>query len=203
MNGRRGWTLDGSDPVAGPDPSPSVDDLSDLLEIGWAETNQLPYSLLWRAIKHEIQQTCIDAGIGILRYSALAQGLLTGKFSRPDEVPEGRARISLFSTHRPQARHSEPGCEDEMFAAIERIRTICSGIGQLMANVGLTWLLHQPGVASVVAGARRPEQIQQTVQAVNLVLSPEIVEQLAQATEEVKLAIGTNPDMWQAESCFR
>jgi myo-inositol catabolism protein IolS len=180
-----------------------VGDLSDLLEIGGTETNQLPYSLLWRAIEYDIRQACVDAGIGILCYSTLAQGLLTGKFSSADQVPEGRARIRLFSSDRPQARHGEPGCETVLFAALDRIRAICDEIGQPMATVALAWLLQQPGVTSVLAGARRPDQIQQTAQAANLTLSPDVVERLAHATEEVKLTMGPNPDMWQSTSRFR
>jgi myo-inositol catabolism protein IolS len=180
-----------------------VQDLSDLLEIGWAETNQLPYSLLWRAIEDEIQPRCVDAGLGVLCYSTLAQGLLTGKFSSPDEVPAGRTRIRLFSSERPDSRHGEAGCEAEVFAAIDQIRTICEEIGQPMATVALAWLLHQPGVTSVIAGARRPGQIRQTAQAADLALSPDTLGRLAEATEAVKRCAGRNPDLWQSRSRFR
>jgi myo-inositol catabolism protein IolS len=180
-----------------------VEDLSDLLAIGWVETDQLPYSLLWRAIEYQIRQKCVDGGLGILCYSPLAQGLLTGKFSTPDEVPEGRARIRFFSGDRPLARHGEGGCEAETFAAIERIRRICDRIRQPMAQVSLAWLLQQPGVTSVIAGARRPDQIKQTAQAADLELSSDIVGELTAATEEVRRILGPNPDMWQSESRFR
>ncbi len=180
-----------------------VGDLSDLLSCGRVETNQLPYSLLWRAIEYQIRQTCVDDGIGILCYSPLVQGLLTGKFSSAEEVPEGRARIRLFSGDRPQARHGGAGCETEAFAAIERIRHICIEIGEPMARVAIAWLLHQPGVMAVIAGARTPDQIQQTAQATDLNLPSEIVNELAEATGEVKRVLGPNPDMWQSESRFR
>jgi myo-inositol catabolism protein IolS len=180
-----------------------VQDLSHLLKVGWVETNQLPYNLLWRAIEYEIRQKCIDEGVGILCYSSLAQGLLTGKFSSPDEVPEGRARTRHFSKDRPQTRHGEAGCEPEVFNAIEQIRRICDEIGQPMAAVALAWLLHQPGVTSVIAGARRPDQIKQTARAADLELLPEIIAALAEATEGVKQKMGPNPDLWQSESRFR
>jgi myo-inositol catabolism protein IolS len=180
-----------------------VQDLSDLLEIGWVEANQLPYSLLWRAIEYEIQPKCVDAGLGILCYSPLIQGLLTGKFTSPGEVPEGRARTRLFSGDRSQARHGEAGCEAETFAAIEGIRRISDESGEPMAKVAVAWLLHQPGVTSVIAGARQPHQIEQTAQAADLELTPEIVDRLAKATDKVKHAMGLNPDMWQSESRFR
>ena len=180
-----------------------VNDLSDLLELGWFESNQLPYSLLWRAIEYEIQQKCVDKGVGILCYSSLAQGLLTGKFTAPDEVPEGQARTRCFSKDRPQVRHGEAGCEAEAFVAIKMIRRISEEIGQPMAKLAIAWLLHQPGVTSVIAGARRPDQIQQTAQAVDLKLSAETIAALTEATEEVKRVVGPNPDMWQSESRFR
>jgi len=180
-----------------------VQDLSHLLKTGWVETNQLPYSLLWRAIEYEIKQKCMDEGLGILCYSPLAQGLLTGKFSSLNEVPEGRARTRLFSSDRTQARHGEAGCEPEVFTAIEQIRRICDDIGQPMAKLAIAWLLHQPGVTSVIAGARKPDQIRQTAQAADLELSQETIAVLAEATEEVKQKMGPNPDLWQSESRFR
>jgi myo-inositol catabolism protein IolS len=180
-----------------------VGDLSELLTLGGAESNQLPYSLLWRAIEYGIRQKCIDAGIGILCYSPLVQGLLTGKFASPDEVPEGRARTRLFSTDRPQARHNEVGCETEVFSAIEKIRHVCAEIEQPMASVSLAWVLHQPGVTAVVVGARQPHQIEQTAQAADLELSTAVVDKLTAATDEVKQALGPNPDMWQSKSRFR
>lgn len=180
-----------------------MQDLSHLLKVGWIETNQLPYNLLWRAIEYEIRQKCVDEGTGILCYSSLAQGLLTSKFSSPDEVPEGRARTRHFSRDRPQTRHVEAGCETETFAAIEKIRRTCQGIGQPMAKVALAWLLHQPGVASVIAGARNPNQIMQTAQAADLELFSEAISELTEATEEVKQILGHNPDMWQSESRIR
>ena len=180
-----------------------VGDLSDLLKIGRTETNQLPYSLLWRAVEYQIRQQCVDERIGILCYSPLAQGLLTGKFGSPDEVPAGRARTRHFSKARPQVRHGEAGCEAETFAAIEKIRAMCAEIHRPMAQVALAWLLHQPGVTAVIAGARNPDQIRQTAQAADLELSPETVGELTEATEPLKRILGPNPDMWQSESRFR
>jgi myo-inositol catabolism protein IolS len=180
-----------------------AEDFSDLLEIGWVETNQLPYSLLWRAIEYEIQPRCVETGVGILCYSPLMQGLLTGKYATPDEVPAGRTRTRLFSGDRPKARHDEAGCEAEAFAAIEEVRRISGEIDEPMAEVAVAWLLHRCGVTSVIAGARRPGQIRQTARAADLALSPGVVDRLTEATEAVKRILGSNPDMWQAESRFR
>ena len=103
-------------------------------------SNQLPYSLLWRAIEYDIESLCIEKGLGILCYSPLAQGLLAGKFFDPDSVPEGRARTRWFSSDRPQTRHGEPGEEERTFATLEKIQEISDGLHQPMARLALDWL---------------------------------------------------------------
>jgi aryl-alcohol dehydrogenase-like predicted oxidoreductase len=179
-------------------------DFTELLEVGDVATNQLPYNLLWRAIEFEIQPICVEHKVGILPYSPLMQGLLTGKFGSPDEVPESRARTRHYSSEkRAQTRHGESGQEVETFAAVERIRGICDRIGAPMAQVALAWLLAQPAVTSVLAGARHPRQITENAQAAELELSDEIVAELTAATDELKQRFGPNPDMWQSEENSR
>jgi aryl-alcohol dehydrogenase-like predicted oxidoreductase len=178
-------------------------DLTDLLSISYPQTNQLPYNLLWRAIEFDIQQKCVDEGIGILCYSVLMQALLTGKFASPDDMPTGRARSRHFASSRPGARHSEDGCETETFAAIEAVRQISQKIDQPMANVAMAWLLPQPGVTSIIVGARTPDQIERNVAAVDLELSSDVIAELNEATDDLKQILGLNPDMWQSASRFR
>lgn len=180
-----------------------VRDLSDVLANGECQANQLPYSLLWRAIEYDINQQCIQHGVGILAYSPLAQGLLTGKFQTADEVPEGRARTRHFSKDRPFTRHSEDGCEREVFTTIGSIHRICERLQQPMTRVAVAWVLHQPGVVSVVAGARRPDQINQSVQGGDLELPSYVIDELNEATDDLMLKVGPNPDLWQSESRFR
>jgi aryl-alcohol dehydrogenase-like predicted oxidoreductase len=180
-----------------------VRDLSDVLANGECQGNQLPYSLLWRAIEYDITQQCIQHGVGILAYSPLAQGLLTGKFRTADEVPEGRARTRHFSKDRPFTRHSEDSREREVFTTIDSIHRICERLQQPMTRVAVAWVLHQPGVVSVLAGARRPDQINQSVQAVDLELPSQVINELNEATDDLKLKLGPNPDLWQSESRFR
>ncbi|GAH86096.1 unnamed protein product, partial [marine sediment metagenome] len=136
----------------------------------------------------------------ILCYSPLAQGLLSGKFDSPDQVPEGRARTRHFSKNRPQTRHSEEGCEKESFATIRKIKRICDELDQPMAVVSLSWLLARESVTAVLAGARRPDQIEQNVKGASLKLLPQTIDRLSKVTEELKLKLGPNPDVYQTES---
>ena len=179
-----------------------IGDLADLLVLGRPATNQLPYSLLGRAIEFEILPKCAAAGVGVLCYSPLAQGLLAGRFAAPGDVPDGRARTRHFSGARPYARHGEPGCETETFEAIDRVRAISRSIDQPMSNVSLAWLTQQPGICSVIAGARNPAQIRQTARAGELVLESEVVSDLTQATQDVQRLLGPNPDLWQSTTRY-
>lgn len=178
-------------------------DLQDLLDAGRCEVNQLPYNLLWRAIEAEIMPLCREHDISVTCYSPIAQGMLTGKFDSPDEVPDGRARTRHFSSDRPQTRHGEPGCERLTFESIARIREIADGLGRPMAEVALAWLIAQPGVASVIAGARNAEQMTQNAQAMQTPLPADAIQALDAATRDLKRELGSDPDMWQSTSRYR
>jgi len=173
-------------------------DMPDMLAHGRFESNQLPYSLLWRAIEFDIQPQCHDANIAILPYSPLNQALLTGRYKNADEMPPSRTRTRHFRGDRKDSRHGQAGCESEVFKTVEAIRQICADINQSMVHVALAWLLHKPGVTSVLAGARNRDQIHSNATAANLSLSPETIDRLDATTEELKQKFGTDPDMWQS-----
>jgi len=172
-------------------------DLTEALASGALVSDQMAYSLLWRAIEFEVVAQCVKHDLAILPYSPLMQGLLTGKFRTVDDVPEGRARTRHFSQARPQAVHNEVGCERETFEAIERIRDVCARIGHPMAHVSLAWLLAQPAVVSVLAGARSPEQVKQNARAAGVSLGSDILQELSEPTEDLKQKLGSNSDLWE------
>lgn len=173
-------------------------DLEALLQVGRVEVNQLAYSLLFRAIEYEIVPVCMENHVSIAAYSPLLHGILTGKFASLDEIPDARARTRHFSSaRRPLTRHGEPGAEAETAEALRRIRDICDQAGLPMAQVALAWVLAQPGVATVVAGARSPEQVRANAEAASLKLSEDVLEALREATDPLKAKLGPNADMWQ------
>lgn len=178
-------------------------DLTELLAVGRCEVNQLPYSLLWRAIEHEIAPICVANTLSITCYSPIAQGLLSGKFRSADEVPEGRARTRHFAGTRPQARHGEPGAEALTFATLSTLRRIAAEAGLPMEQMALAWLTTRPGVAAVLVGARNAAQMRSNAAAMHAALSPATVAALDAATEALKQQFGTNPDMWQSQSRYR
>lgn len=178
-------------------------DMPDMLQCGRYDANQLPYSLLWRAIEFDIQPQCVERNIGILPYSPLNQALLAGRYSNADEMPYQRTRTRHFRPDRRDSRHGKPGFENETFAAVAAIREICADIGEEMAHVALAWLLHKPAVSSVLAGARNAQQVESNAYAGNLTLSDETMRRLDAATDELKRKLGPDPDMWGTGSDSR
>ncbi len=165
-------------------------------------TQQLPYSLLWRAIEFEIVDECDRQGVSVLPYSPLLQGLLAGKFRSVEEIPSPRKRTRHFSSAHPDTVHGEAGQEEETFAAVQRIEGICRELGQPMAQVAIAWLLRQRRVASVIAGARTPGQVRDNAAAGRLRIPDEVESALSEATIPLRDALGSNPDMWQTPSRF-
>jgi myo-inositol catabolism protein IolS len=180
-----------------------VGDLTDMVALTQCASNQLPYGLLWRVIEREIVPLCQREEVGIMCYSPLAQGLLTGRYRSADEVPDGLARTRHYAPTRPLAKHGEPGCEAEVFAAIAGVRAIADELDQPMAAVALAWVRQQPGVTSFLVGARSPDELAWNLPSLELTLSDATLARLAAATEPVKAGLGDNPDPWMSPSRYR
>ena len=178
-------------------------DLAALGKVGKATTNQVPYSMLARAVEYEIAPACAKANTGVLCYSPLLWGLLAGKYLHPDEVPIGRARSRHFSPTRKLTRHTEAGCEAETFEALGQIRRVAERLGLEMSELAVAWLLHQPAVTSVLTGIRKPAQAAANARAANVQLDAETLLELDVATQPVKQALGPNPDLWQSGAASR
>lgn len=179
-------------------------DLQNLLSQHAApSSNQLPYNLLWRAIEFELLPLCRKKDIPVLCYMPIMQGMLTGKFSSADEVPEDRARSRHFAKSRPQARHNEEGAEKLTFETIEKIRAVSEKLGISMGNLSMGWLLAKQGVAGVIVGARNAYQVQKNVEAANINLSQDVTQELDKITEPLKQELEKNPDIWQSNSRYR
>ncbi len=173
-----------------------VKDLSSVLEAGRVDSNQLAYNLLWRGIEYCIKPLCVRENVGILCYSPLAQGLLTGKFPDLESIPVTRMRTKHFSDDREMARHGGPGYEEETMTAVAAIRRIAKEADVEMGQLALAWLLEQEGVTSVVAGGRKPEQVEANALAASARLTPDVVQALSEATTPLKECFGDDADMW-------
>ncbi|ESP04305.1 hypothetical protein LOTGIDRAFT_237410 [Lottia gigantea] len=156
-------------------------------------SNQMGYNLLWRSVEFDVQPICKDKGIGILAYSPLQQGLLSGRYEKLEDLPEGRRRGKLFASQG-LARHGQDGCEAEVFEAVRNIKSICKRENLDMAKASLAWVLQQEAVPVAIVGARTPEQVTENSQIIKLTHA--VVKELSDATEKVKQKVGRSLDQW-------
>ncbi len=163
--------------------------LLEAMQYGRIDSIQPPYSLFWRWAETELVPFCIEHDITILAYSALAQGLLTGRFGAEHRfAPEdNRAKNQLFQGET-YARALE---------AIELMKPIAASLGTTVGNLALAWLLHQPQTCAIV-GARHPEQVLENLKAAELSLDPSILEMLDDLSQPVIATLDpSNPVMWK------
>lgn len=171
-------------------------DLGEIMPLQKPLTNQLPYNLLWRMIEDEILPTCVREDIGVLVYSPLMHGILADKYQRAEEVPDGRARSRHFSSQRPLTRHGEPGCEQATFETLDSIRDLARRTKCTMAELALAWIARQPGIVSIIAGARNEQQLRDNVACLEHSVDDATVSELIDLTGNLKSLLGSNPDMW-------
>ena len=121
------------------------------------------YSMLHREPEPDVLDECARLGLGFLPYFPLESGLLTGKLRQGQPVPEG-TRLSNADT---QKRFMD----DQRLAIVEKLIAFAEGRGHTLLDLAFSWLLARPVVASVIAGATRPEQIHANAGAVGWQLS--------------------------------
>jgi voltage-dependent potassium channel beta subunit len=122
-------------------------------------SNQPPYNMLERSIEESVLPFCESEGIGLVVFSPLAEGLLTGKYAGgrvPKESRGASERWGRFLRESMTPRHH---------AIVDRLAAIAADAGMPLPVLALAWILRQRNVASVIVGATRPEQIVENVRA--------------------------------------
>ncbi|HTJ46295.1 MAG TPA: aldo/keto reductase [Kofleriaceae bacterium] len=134
---------------------------------GWARfvSAQMYYSIAGRDLEREVVPLANDQGLGVLPWSPLAGGLLSGKFDLEANTKVEGARRSDFDF--------PPVDRTRAAACLEAMRPIADAHGSSVARVALAWLLHQPHVTSVIIGAKDETQLKDNLAATALQLSPE------------------------------
>ena len=129
-------------------------------------SQQIHYTLQAREAEYELVPASIDQGLGILVWSPLAGGLLSGKYRRGEPGPAGSRLLSGWD--EPPVRD-----QDKLYDVIEVIVEVAKDSGASPAQVALAWLLDRPAVTSVVIGARTSEQLADNLSAADLSLTQE------------------------------
>jgi aryl-alcohol dehydrogenase-like predicted oxidoreductase len=134
---------------------------------------QAYYSLAGRDLEHELLPLCREEGVGVMPWSPLSGGFLSGKYRRDNPNPQGARRTNFQFPAIDEARG---------FDAVEALDAIAKQKGATVAQVALAWLLAQPGVTSIIIGANKMSQLEDNLKAAELELSTEEVERLSATT---------------------
>jgi aryl-alcohol dehydrogenase-like predicted oxidoreductase len=133
------------------------------------------YSLLVRDVEHELVPALQAYGMGLLPYFPLASGLLTGKYRRGAELPSG-TRMAVMK------RLADRYMTEDNWAKVEKLEAFCAARGHSMLELAFSWLASRLPIASVIAGATKPEQVEQNVAATGWKLTSEELSQIDSIT---------------------
>lgn len=152
----------------------SVEQIRRIQKIAPVASLQPPYSMLHREVEDELLSYCAENKIGVVAYSPMQRGLLTGKFSQE------RLDALALDDHR---RKSPDFLEPEFTATlqfVDELRPIAERNGRTLAQLAISWVLRRPEVTAAIVGARRPEQIIETSAASDWALSREDIDEIEQ-----------------------
>lgn len=143
-------------------------------------TLQPQYNLLVRDIEHEIVPAALDAQIGLLPWSPLGGGWLSGKYKR-DQQPTGATRLGE-NPNRGSESYGPRNAQERTWRIIGALQDVSETLGVSMAQVALAWLADRPAVTSVILGARTREQLADNLAAAGLKLDAENTQKLTDAS---------------------
>ena len=145
---------------------------------GWSrfDSVQPRYSLLFRQWERDLFPLCLEEGVGIICFSPLAGGLLTGKY-RADQPPAADTRFGLHEFSSRMYWH------DAEFASLEQLSAIADELGIELATLAIAWTLHQPAITAPIIGASKPEQLDASLAALDVRLSDEVLKRIDEITK--------------------
>jgi aryl-alcohol dehydrogenase-like predicted oxidoreductase len=156
----------------------NVAQLERVRKIHPAASLQPPYNMLHREAEKELFGYCAENNIGIVAYSPMERGLLTGKFSQ-----ERLANLPFDDHRRRSADFQEPEFSANL-ELVDRLRPIAERNGRSLSQLAVAWVLRRDEVTSAIVGARKPEQITETSAATDWELSEEDIEEIEELLAE-------------------
>jgi aryl-alcohol dehydrogenase-like predicted oxidoreductase len=143
-------------------------------------SSQPQYSLLYRVPEREVIPLCEENGISQIVWSPLAQGTLTGKY-KPGEEPAAGTRAASQQMGWSMDRFRD----DDVLRAVQNLAPIADGLGITMAQLALAWVLREENVASAIAGASRPSQVEENAAASGIKLDETTLQAIDDAVADV------------------
>ncbi|HEX8424918.1 aldo/keto reductase [Hymenobacter sp.] len=135
---------------------------------------QAYYTIAGRDLEREVVPLLLDQKVGLMVWSPLAGGFLSGKFTRDQQSEEGARRVNF---------DFPPVDKEKAFDILDALRPLAEAKGTSVAQLALAWLLHQPVVTSVIIGAKKMEQLEDNLKSVDVQLTPEELKQLDEVSK--------------------
>ncbi|KAA0080976.1 aldo/keto reductase [Paraburkholderia sp. T12-10] len=154
---------------------------ADALRLSRFVSVQPRYNLLFRQIERELLPLADEEGLAVIPYNPLAGGLLSGKHRRDAPPPEGRFTVGTAGAMY-QARY----WHEREFDTIEALKKLAADAGMSLPTIAVAWVLANNTVTSAILGASRPEQLSDTLAAVDLSLDPQLKTKLDELTHEYR-----------------
>lgn len=146
---------------------------SDASELARFDCVQPRYNILFREIENELLPLCRDQGIGVIPYNPLAGGFLTGKHLTNQAHREPMANTRFALEGRAGRMYKQRYWQEAQFAAVAHLHKFFSARHKPLAQVAIAWVLAQPDITSPIVGATSPEQLRQSLPAVDMSLDEE------------------------------
>jgi aryl-alcohol dehydrogenase-like predicted oxidoreductase len=143
---------------------------------GWTQFRaaEMYYSLVGRDLEHEVVPLCSDAGVGVMVWSPLAGGFLSGKYTRANPKGESGDRLGGFDFL--------PYDRERGYRLIDLLQSLAARRGASPAQISLAWLLTRPAVSSILVGASKVTQLEDNLKAIEITLDSDELAQLDSAT---------------------
>jgi len=155
---------------------------SEMLGLARFESVQPRYNLLFREFERELFPLCLEEGVGVIPYNPLAGGMLSGKHTRGQAPAEG----TRFTIPNAGAIYQERYWHQREFDTVDAFQQIAKKAGLKPATLAVAWVLAQPAVTAPILGASRPDQLDDTLAAVEVKLEDDLLHELDELTREFR-----------------
>jgi aryl-alcohol dehydrogenase-like predicted oxidoreductase len=142
-------------------------------------SNQIPYSMVHRGIEKEQVPQALKRGLGILPYSPLQRGILTGKIKPDHQFSHGDTR--------PMSKYYSPENIKRINTMLDSIKPIAESHNATLSQLVINWTAHRPAMACVLVGARDAQQVNDNAKALAFKLSDDEMKKITQAADQLVL----------------
>ena len=154
----------------------NIEQMTEALKYATIVSLQPRFNLFDRSIETKVADFCIKNKIGIIAYSPLASGILTGKYTKDSKFTDWRSRGA--------SPHFKKGTYEQLIEKTDKLKEYAGNKGKTIIELALAWVMAKPGIAAAIGGANTPEQIQENVKAMDWEMTPEELREIEEIVEQ-------------------